>query len=155
MYVLIKKKFGHSLVINIVYLKKEHYFFLKQTPDFYWFHSITAIIFFSLKNFTIYNLIHFSTNKAMNSLFFNFFFSEFFSPSSIIQYTCTKNICTEIFYLSFKSKSYWYIYIFLTSNGPYKIKQNISFFHLKKKQTKTTKTSADQLTSQIQKTRNM
>lgn len=46
-----------------------------------------------------------------------------------------------------------YIYIFLTLNGPYRIKQNISFFHLKK--IKTTKTSADQLTSQIQKTRNM
>lgn len=45
------------------------------------------------------------------------------------------------------------IYIFLTLNGPYRIKQNISFFHLKK--IKTTKTSADQLTSQIQKTRNM
>lgn len=48
----------------------------------------------------------------MNSLFFKFFFSQFFSPSSIIQYTCTKNICTEIFYLSFKSKFYWYIYIY-------------------------------------------
>lgn len=90
----------------------------------------------------------------MNSLFFNFFFSEFFSPSSIIQYTCTKNICTEKIYLSFKSKL-TDIYIFLTLNGPYRIKQNISFFHLKKKQTKATKTSADQLTSQIQKTRNM
>lgn len=91
----------------------------------------------------------------MNSLFFKFFFSEFFSRSSIIQYTCTKNICTEKNYLSFKSKL-TDIYIFLTLNGPYRIKQNISFFHLKKKtQTKTTKTSADQLTSQIQKTRNM
>lgn len=92
----------------------------------------------------------------MNSLFFKFFFSQFFSPSSIIQYTCTKNICTEKIYLSFKSKSKLTdIYIFLTLNGPYRIKQNISFFHLKKKQIKTTKTSADQLTSQIQKTRNM
>lgn len=113
MYVLILKKFGYSLIINIVYLKKEHYFFLKRIPDFNWFHSITAIIFFSLKNFTIYNLKHFSINKAMNSLFFNFFSSEFFSPSSIIQYTCTKNICTEKIYLSFKSKlTDIYIYIF-------------------------------------------
>lgn len=89
----------------------------------------------------------------MNSLFFKFFFSEFFSPSSIIQYTCTKNICTEKNYFSFKSKL---TDIYFFDSGPYRIKQSISFFYLKKKkQTKTTKTSADQLTSQIQKTRNM
>lgn len=76
----------------------------------------------------------------MNSLFFKFFFSEFFSPSSIIQYTCTKNICTEKIYLSFKSKSkLTEIYIFLTLNGPYRIKQIISFFILKKTKPKQLK----------------
>lgn len=71
----------------------------------------------------------------MNSLFFKFFFSEFFSPSSIIQYTCTKNICTEKIYLSFKSKSKLTdIYIFdiewsLQNQTKYFI------FHLKKKKT--------------------
>lgn len=66
----------------------------------------------------------------MNSLFFKFFFSEFCSPSSIIQYTCTKNICTEKNYFSFKSKL---TDIYFFDSGPYRIKQSISFFYLKKK----------------------
>lgn len=66
----------------------------------------------------------------MNSLFFKFFFFRIFSPSSIIQYTCTKNICTEKNYFCFKSKL---TDIYFFDSGPYRIKQNISFFHLKKK----------------------
>lgn len=69
----------------------------------------------------------------MNSLFFKFFFQKFFSRSSIIQYTCTKNICTEKIYLSFKSKLtdlYIYFWHWMVPTESNKI---FHFFILKKK----------------------
>lgn len=66
----------------------------------------------------------------MYSLFFKFFFSEFFSPSSIIQYTCTKNICTKK--ITLVSNQNLLIYIFLTV-VPTESNKVFHFFILKKK----------------------
>lgn len=91
----------------------------------------------------------------MNSLFFKFFFQNFFL-AAVLYNTLVQKIYAQKKFTGVSNQNLTDIYIFLTLNGPYRIKRNISFFHLKKKtQTKTTKTSADQLTSQIKKTRNM
>lgn len=74
----------------------------------------------------------------MNSLFFKFFFSEFFSPSSIIQYTCTKNICTEKFTWVSNQNLLIYIYIFLTM-VPTESNKIFHFFILKKPKPKQLK----------------